>query len=364
MSKYLIEKAKDIAVEIPELFLMDVGASGGINEKWRLWGEKLSGAGFDPITSEVEKLNKSEVSNFTYHNFFVSRKESQKKEVSSKSNYQIRRTAAWMACKILEEQQEQRFPFLKKNYDESAVKKVLKEIPESPAQSTFASDDTAKNDPFLTYYQKRFASNQDQAVTEKFITLDEFSKLNSVARCDFIKIDTDGHELAVLEGALDTIRNKNVLGIEIECQFHGPNEGFDGCFSDIDQLLRKEGFSLFKLDPVYYSRCALPSKFLYKDLPAQNVSGQIQWADALYLRDLADPKYGEKFNFKIDERALLNLAFIFDLYELCDCSAEIIINNISTKQNRELLDFLCEKFTGKKDYFLHMKNWLSNPLKD
>lgn len=127
--------------------------------------------------------------------------------------------------------------------------------------------------------------------------------------------------MAVLEGAINTIRNHNVLGIEIECQFHGPSNGFDGCFSGIDQFLRKEGFSLFKLEPVQYSRSALPSRFKYDKLPAQNISGQIQWGDALYLRDLGDKDYAKKYDFNINKEALLNLAFIFDLYGLYDCAA-------------------------------------------
>ena len=74
------------------------------------------------------------------------------------------------------------------------------------------------------------------------------------------------------------------------------------------------GFSLFKLAPALYARSALPRPFVY-NIPAQNTSGQIAWADALYVRDDAggDP----------DRRR--NLALILDIYGLEDAAADILL---------------------------------------
>jgi FkbM family methyltransferase len=40
------------------------------------------------------------------------------------------------------------------------------------------------------------------------LTIDDFCRDNAIDRLDFIKIDTDGHELDVLEGARETLRNR------------------------------------------------------------------------------------------------------------------------------------------------------------
>ena len=38
-------------------FLVDVGCSGGIERRWRSFGTRLQGVGFDPLVAEVERLN-------------------------------------------------------------------------------------------------------------------------------------------------------------------------------------------------------------------------------------------------------------------------------------------------------------------
>src|SRR5687768_690329 len=40
--------------------LIDVGASGGIDRRWSVFGERLVAVGFDPLLAEVERLNESE----------------------------------------------------------------------------------------------------------------------------------------------------------------------------------------------------------------------------------------------------------------------------------------------------------------
>src|SRR5689334_15799405 len=39
------------------LFLLDVGASGGIETRWTVFGDRLKAIGFDPLVSEVDRLN-------------------------------------------------------------------------------------------------------------------------------------------------------------------------------------------------------------------------------------------------------------------------------------------------------------------
>jgi len=98
---------------------------------------------------------------------------------------------------------------------------------------------------------------------------------NNIKDADFIKIDTQGSELFVLEGAVNTL--KTVLGLEIEVEF---NEIYESqpLFSDVDNFLRSRGFCLFDIRPCYWKRnCGRRYGAL---------KGQLIFADVLYLPDL------------------------------------------------------------------------------
>jgi FkbM family methyltransferase len=51
-------------------------------------------------------------------------------------------------------------------------------------------------------------------------TLDNFCKSNNITLVDFLKIDVEGHELSVLKGATQLIRNKKIKIIQFEFNSH------------------------------------------------------------------------------------------------------------------------------------------------
>ena len=58
--------------EIKKIFLLDVGASGGIEPHWLGLGDKLTAIGFDPLVSEVKRLNETNTNpNIHYEEGFV-----------------------------------------------------------------------------------------------------------------------------------------------------------------------------------------------------------------------------------------------------------------------------------------------------
>lgn len=61
-------------------------------------------------------------------------------------------------------------------------------------------------------------------------TLDSVAELNALEHVDFIKIDTEGNELFVLQGAKEFIKSKNVSAIQIE---------YGGCYLDSKTTLRQ-----------------------------------------------------------------------------------------------------------------------------
>jgi FkbM family methyltransferase len=107
-------------------------------------------------------------------------------------------------------------------------------------------------------------------------TLDNVLSRAGLDVVDFVKADTQGSELHVLEGAA-RILESSVTGVEVEVEF-APIYSGQPLFADVDRFLRSRGFLLFDLRPCYWKRAA------GRDVGGPH--GQIVWADALYLKGL------------------------------------------------------------------------------
>jgi FkbM family methyltransferase len=107
-------------------------------------------------------------------------------------------------------------------------------------------------------------------------TLDHVLQAHAIADLDFIKADTQGSELFVLEGASRALES-SVVGVEVEVEFAPIYQG-QPLFADVDLFVRSLGYQLFDLRPCYWKRAA--------GRMAGGPYGQIIWADALYLKSI------------------------------------------------------------------------------
>lgn len=271
------------------LFLIDVGCSGGVEACWNVFGPNIRAVGFDPLVAEVERLRATERRlGFVYEAAFVGSHDFDRQfpkalrndPVASRNNYPFPRTSAWRAMQAMK----------------------------------------------LDYVQQVFNSGEEMKLADRMVEIDEYCAERKLDRVDFIKVDTDGHDIEVLLGAMQTMASRGVLGLQVECQFHGPVHPRANVFSNIDQLMREAGFTLFELDVWSYTRGDLPGAFTY-DIAAQTLGGQVQFADAVYMRDLADPKYAEKTGFVATPIQLAKAACLFEVYGKADCAAELIVNH-------------------------------------
>ncbi len=93
--------------------------------------------------------------------------------------------------------------------------------------------------------------------------------------CDYLKIDVQGGELDVLEGAKNLL--DKVIAIHCEVEF-APVYKNQPLFADIDILLRSMGFELIDLTNGGYNR--------YTALPAHPSTGsRLLWAEAIYFKN-------------------------------------------------------------------------------
>ena len=107
-------------------------------------------------------------------------------------------------------------------------------------------------------------------------SLDDQLRARAITDVDFVKVDTQGSELLVLQGASNALAS-SVAGVEVEVEFSAIYKD-QPLFADVDTFLRGLGFSLFDLRPCYWKRAAGRS--------LGGPRGQVIWADALYFKSL------------------------------------------------------------------------------
>jgi FkbM family methyltransferase len=293
--------------------VIDVGASGGIETHWQVFGDFLTAVGFDPLTAEVDRL-------------------------AAGSPPGIRYEAARVTCR---DRQTTRADQV---YAQSVRYHDNQPFPRTSAARAIA---IAKVDYPATVYDP---SGQG-TVTQRTITLDEFYEQHGRPNVDYLKIDTDGHDYYVLRGARRLFDGASVLGVCVECQFHGPVHHHANVFSNIDRFLRARGFSLFDIEVHRYSRGILPKPFMYA-LPAQTRGGQVLAGDALYARDAGDPEYEKKWGVTLPPLKLLKLACMFEIFGMEDCAAEVLVNHrkrlAASIEVERSLDLLTPSLNGQK----------------
>ena len=81
------------------------------------------------------------------------------------------------------------------------------------------------------------------------LTLDQFCKSEKLPRIDFLKLDTQGSEMRILQGATELIRNGKIGVLFMEVSFVGVYQN-QPLFSDLDQFLRRNGFQF--VDCLFY----------------------------------------------------------------------------------------------------------------
>ncbi len=268
--------------------LLDVGASGGIEACWKAFEPKLKAVGFEPLLAETARLNKEN------------------------QNEKFEYEAAFLGCE---------------SYDELFPKELRQDHLTHKYYEPFGrcSAMEAMRLKQQNYIKEVFNKGQELKYSEEHTSIDDYIEKKSISGFDFIKTDTDGSDLQVLMGASGLLESGAVLALQVEANFHGGLHPYQNCFSNIDRFLRKHGFQLYELDVHRYSRKELPLPFAC-GIAAQTVQGQVEWADALYIRDLASPDYTISFpTYLIDAEKVLKLACIFELFNLPDCAAELLL---------------------------------------
>jgi hypothetical protein len=148
----------------------------------------------------------------------------------------------------------------------------------------------------------------------------------------------------------------------IEAQFHGDTSSHSNTFANIDIFMRDLGYVLYRFPINLYSRAVLPGLFRHS-FPSQTRYGQAIWGDAIYLRS---PLNGGKAADAPSLDSLLKLIALFDVFEIPDCAAEIILNyrdRLSSVIDCDLsLDIAARQVSNLRDYKSYMDEYKNNKM--
>lgn len=157
------------------------------------------------------------------------------------------------------------------------------------------------------------------------------------AGVDFLKLDVQGGELVVLQGAEK--RLKDVLVIHTEVEFIPLYKG-QPLFADIDVFVRSHGFALHKLK--LFGRTFKP--LIANNNPYTALSQNV-WGDAIYVRDFM------AFD-TLSPEALLKIAIIchenYESYDLAGVALEAYDRKMGMGLQMDYLRALAEELNAPK----------------
>lgn len=180
---------------------------------------------------------------------------------------------------------------------------------------------------FLSRFMEPVPQNLEVIGTEMIKTqsIDDYISKEEFPEVNFLKIDTEGNEHHILEGAQNVLKSRTLLAVKSEVWL-GPIKD-ETEFSRIDRLLRKHNFHLFDLDFARYTRSSLPYGVM-ADVN-QNCSmdklGQYLTGDVVYIKDPIWDKINNKDLFDWNDLNIMKLALIYYVYSCNDCALELII---------------------------------------
>jgi FkbM family methyltransferase len=83
-------------------------------------------------------------------------------------------------------------------------------------------------------------------------TLDHYCKINKIAKIDLLKIDTEGYDMNVLNGAKEMMEKTSISMIYCETGFQDSNQR-NTSFTELTKFLENKGYFFFGLYQVDYS---------------------------------------------------------------------------------------------------------------
>lgn len=311
--------------------LLDVGASGGIDPFFRQLSPRLDAVGFDPLVSEVDRLNAEE------------------------TDPGVRYEACWIT-------QGQHSPlpdgFGEDTADGGAVQNYF-------ALSSAVAAHANQN---YDYIKEVFNSGDEVALSDVYQSVDEWSEGADFPVLDMLKVDVDGFDFQALNGAHALLKRDVPLMIITEAQVQETTQHVKATFGDIDVYMRSLGYRMLDVDMHRYSRSALPKPFKH-DIFAQTTQGGMGACDALYMPDpVLDADMFDRIMAQRGPMGFVKLLIFYDMVGLEDFAAALVLHlqergiALPCGDETEILDCLVpENVYGEDTYAGYVAAFKKNP---
>jgi FkbM family methyltransferase len=277
MTEYLVNSIR--AFEAAPITILDIGARGGFNKEWEVFGDQCRIFCFEPDQEECTRLNAGAPPHVKY---------------------------------------------IPRAVGGESGPAVLYEAKLGASTGLYRTN--------MSYFGRLLNRDNAVVVAEHNVdvqTLDDIFPEFQIPQLDFIKLDVEGAEVDVLKGGMHSL-NASLLGVLSEIRFQ-PEINGSPTFAALDGLLQNFGLRLYDLQFYHQSRRALPYPGLHDyRLPngerffAYTTHGQIQDGDALYFRDLL-VEANARVRDEISPRSVLKLCTLLEIYSFNDCAAELIL---------------------------------------
>jgi FkbM family methyltransferase len=156
--------------------------------------------------------------------------------------------------------------------------------------------------------------------TVEVSTLDDVMGGQGLHRIDALKLDTQGSELDILRGSIESLGDARHLEVEVAV-----NELFEGAplFGEVDAFLRARGFALWRFrDLVHYALREAPNpqtvteQLWYQGIPQPIAvrGGQLIWCNAHFVRrDMYEPSIELGWPTRVRDACLMHALGFYDL---------------------------------------------------
>ncbi len=278
-------------IQNENIVLVDIGASGGMQDKWKKLKEKITFIGFEPDERAFKELKSKNDSKSIYFNTAV---------YKNKEKIDL---------------------YLTKRQEVSSIYKP--------------------NRKFLNKFPN---ANRFDVVEKHQMDADTIDNvLGDDYDIDLMKIDTQGSELDILMGAKNNLKNCLVLEVEVEFQ-----EMYIGqpLFGDVDKFLRENGFVLFDLSTRRWNREGTSRKFNTE---------QVIYADALYVKDISSLQETYENKDSLSKSKLLKFIAIVANYNFNSYAIELLSTFKHYFTKTEYNDLLEKLDSPKKDRYKIVK---------
>ena len=317
MAKYLIGSIGVFKAE--PVTILDIGARGGFNKEWEVFKDQCRIFCFEPDQEECARLNAEAPTHVKY---------------------------------------------IPRAVGGSSEPAVLYETRLGASTGLYKTN--------MEYFGRLLNRDNAMLVAEHTVdvqTLDDILPAFKIPQPDFIKLDVEGAEVDVLQGASRCL-NSSLVGVLSEIRFQAEING-SPTFAALDVLLQNAGLRLYDMQFYHQSRRTLPYPGVHDyRLPtgerffAYTTHGQIQDGDALYFRDLL-VQANQRARDELSPLSLLKLCAFLEIYSFNDCAAELIM------AQRERLDGIvdCESLldllaSGIKGSSVRYEEYISEYFSD